>query len=844
MNQLYKRYIPPKPASTSTAPNVPKTSRQNGGILKTKRKLEKEANEAEPRKAKKPKTKQPGGDVANGTSYSEEPAQVDDEEIQNDRAPKGQFAHVKNTKKRHKLEKEARKAAKLAARANGTETTADSKQNGDDVAAEELQESRNSSPKPSKTDKSVKKKIEAAPSEEAQVEAEHVPKPSKRRHKLEGILQQPAEDGEDHLQPHEKVIGKFRKAIKEKPDSAREREEAEAEPPVLRDIAPIPMPKEEPAPAFVSDASALPKWLAEPQIIDGESKATFKDLKLPESTVSNLGLLGLSDALPVQQAVIPLLISPGLPGAAYRVGTEIMLPDLVVNSTTGSGKTLAYLLPMVEALKNIGFRDGKLRGLIVVPTSELVKQVASVASLLTKDSRVLAGTATGTRRLRDEQQKLVRMEQIYSPDAYNALQKRMHWRNYPPAEDDDDYDAYIADLLHADERDEELLRDALDCIPFHVPKYSFNVDILICTPGRLLEHITSTLGFTLAHLRWLVLDEADKLLNQQYDGFLEVVNHEISRERRPDEQDDREKYLRSKGIWEEHRQRRVRKVVLSATMVSDVGKFSALNLYRPRMIIARTHRESQQDAGATCPEYELPPRLLELYVPVGDGSEKPLYLIEIVARKILASFNPDADPESPDESISGRNTSPSSESSSAKIHPSRAALLKTKSTKPAPTILIFTASKESTARLAHLLKNLKPEWTPFISTIAKAKPKGTTAQPPSKPSITISTDRSSRGIDSLASQRFFTHVIQYDVPRSVEEYVHRVGRTARAGREGQAWTLVAHSEARWFVNEIVRAGNVRREHGAERIRIALREKRLIAKFAVVVDEMREMVFGK
>lgn len=29
-------------------------------------------------------------------------------------------------------------------------------------------------------------------------------------------------------------------------------------------------------------------------------------------------------------------------------------------------------------------------------------------------------------------------------------------------------------------------------------------------------------------------------------------------------------------------------------------------------------------------------------------------------------------------------------------------------------------------------------------------------------------------------------------------YVHRVGRTARAGREGNAWTLLAHREARWF----------------------------------------------
>ena len=35
-------------------------------------------------------------------------------------------------------------------------------------------------------------------------------------------------------------------------------------------------------------------------------------------------------------------------------------------------------------------------------------------------------------------------------------------------------------------------------------------------------------------------------------------------------------------------------------------------------------------------------------------------------------------------------------------------------------------------------------------------------------------------------------------------YVHRVGRTARAGKAGSAWTLLAHHEARWFWNEIGR----------------------------------------
>lgn len=42
------------------------------------------------------------------------------------------------------------------------------------------------------------------------------------------------------------------------------------------------------------------------------------------------------------------------------------------------------------------------------------------------------------------------------------------------------------------------------------------------------------------------------------------------------------------------------------------------------------------------------------------------------------------------------------------------------------------------------------------------------------------------------------HVISYDTPVDLRKYVHRVGRTARAGREGTAWTLVEKQEALHF----------------------------------------------
>lgn len=54
----------------------------------------------------------------------------------------------------------------------------------------------------------------------------------------------------------------------------------------------------------------------------------------------------------------------------------------------------------------------------------------------------------------------------------------------------------------------------------------------------------------------------------------------------------------------------------------------------------------------------------------------------------------------------------------------------------------------------------------------------------------VCSDLISRGIDIS----HVSHVVSYDVPIDMRKYVHRVGRTARAGREGDAWTLIEEQE--------------------------------------------------
>src|SRR5690606_15379118 len=72
----------------------------------------------------------------------------------------------------------------------------------------------------------------------------------------------------------------------------------------------------------------------------------------------------------------------------------------------------------------------------------------------------------------------------------------------------------------------------------------------------------------------------------------------------------------------------------------------------------------------------------------------------------------------------------------------------------------------------------------------------------------IATNVAARGLDIPE----ITHVVNYDVPQNLEEYVHRIGRTGRAGRDGKAITLVCEWDMDAFdaIQQGVPAG-IRRE---------------------------------
>ncbi|KAI6025587.1 P-loop containing nucleoside triphosphate hydrolase protein [Pisolithus orientalis] len=118
---------------------------------------------------------------------------------------------------------------------------------------------------------------------------------------------------------------------------------------------------------------------------------------------------------------------------------------MCVSAPTGSVKTLAYVLPVIEALPSRIITH--LRALVVLPTRDLVTQVKETFEAVGKGCGLKIGTVTGQRSFSREQAQLI------------------------------------------------------ENISISMRGGSSKLDILICTPGRLMDHLNGTPNFALQHLR-------------------------------------------------------------------------------------------------------------------------------------------------------------------------------------------------------------------------------------------------------------------------------------------------------------------------------------------------------
>ncbi|KKY37923.1 putative dead deah box helicase [Diaporthe ampelina] len=602
-------------------------------------------------------------------------------------------------------------------------------------------------------------------------------------------------------------------------------------------LEPLPQPKPVKQDAIKPSYETVPSWIANPIQVAPTAISPFADLGISEDAATRLEAKGFKEAFAVQTAVIPLLLpSPDRQG------------DVVVSAATGSGKTLAYALPMVRDISQSS-NITRIRGLIVVPTRELVMQAEEVCNACSAvfvgrgRKPVKVGISMGNKQFEQEQADLVEEYERYDPEGYQKYLERKF-----------DEDSWLDDLTNPRGPPTEPL-------PYHVIDYASKVDILICTPGRLVDHIKRTPGFTLDYVRWLVVDEADKLLAQTYQDWISTVMPLLSSTERPGARE-----------FADSNKAGVRKVVLSATMTRDLTLLNGLKLSRPRLVVlSDTVAHSEV-------EHVLPSQLEETAVKTRNVDLKPLYLVDLLNSEHMApvsasdaddvemkdaegedtfvaeSESAASDSDSDDSSSNDEFDSDSEESDAdSTASPSHG---RGTSSKPPPkpfntTVLIFANSNEAAVRLARLLSLLSPHLAPLIGTLTSTtrtseRRKTLHAFAARKLRILVASSLIERGIHLTN----LDHVISYDMPKSVQSYVHRVGRTARAGRQGHSWTLFTKPEAGWFWTAIAgkgqskagtAQGEIRRRKGVGEIRISDRwDEDRLEEFNAALENLSEL----
>ncbi|KAI1150751.1 P-loop containing nucleoside triphosphate hydrolase protein [Nemania diffusa] len=242
-------------------------------------------------------------------------------------------------------------------------------------------------------------------------------------------------------------------------------------------------------------------------------------------------------------------------------------------------------------------------------------------------------------------------------------------------------------------------------------------DVIIATPGRFIDHMRNSPSFATDTIEILVLDEADRMLE---DGFADELNEILT-------------------TLPKSRQT----MLFSATMTSTVDRLIRAGLNKPVRVMVDSQKKTVD-------------KLEQKFVRLRPGREEKRmgYLIHICktmhTERVIIFFRQKKD-----------------------AHRAR---------------IIFALFNLSCAELHGSMNQ-----TQRIESVEAFRD--------GKVNFLLATDLASRGLDIKGVDT----VINYEGPQTLEIYVHRVGRTARAGRSGVAVTLAAEPD-RKVVKAVVKAG--------------------------------------
>ncbi|KAI1610969.1 ATP-dependent RNA helicase dbp10 [Exophiala viscosa] len=275
---------------------------------------------------------------------------------------------------------------------------------------------------------------------------------------------------------------------------------------------------------------------------------------------------------------------------------------------------------------------------------------------------------------------------------------------------------------------------------------SNNPDIIIATPGRFL-HLKVEMGLDLMSMRYVVFDEADRLFEMGFAAQLTEILHALPASRQT--------------------------LLFSATLPKSLVEFARAGLQDP--VLVRLDADSKispdlQSAFFTLKSSEKEGALLHILQDV----------IKVPTRSQLittSTFTEGSKPGKKRKRQDGEeDTRPSSN--------------------PYSTI-VFAATKHHVEYLAQLLRLAGYAVSYVYGTLDQtARKDEVNAFRSGKTNVLVVTDVAARGIDIPV----LANVINYDFPSQPKIYIHRVGRTARAGQKGWSYSLVRDADAPYLLD--------------------------------------------
>jgi superfamily II DNA/RNA helicase len=333
---------------------------------------------------------------------------------------------------------------------------------------------------------------------------------------------------------------------------------------------------------------------------------------------------------------------------ATPVQQQVMVPilagkDIIAAAQTGTGKTAAFLLPLLHRLLTMPHTAGDINAMVIVPTRELAIQIAESIEGLSYFTDVSSIAVYGGG----------------DGNSFTAEKKAL----------------------------------------------TSGVDIVVCTPGRMIAHLN--MGYVkLKGLKYLVLDEADRMLDMGFSDDLAKITTFLPKERQ--------------------------NLLFSATMPVKMRDLAKKILKDP----------------------------IEINIAISKPPEQ-------ITQKAFVVYE------------------------AQKVPIIKDMLRSKKFTK----VIVFCSKKQNVKVLTAELKRAKLAVEEIHSDLdQKSREQYLQDFRNQKTNILVATDILSRGIDIDDIDL----VINYDVPNDGEDYIHRIGRTARAATSGTAFTLIGEKEQSKF----------------------------------------------